>query len=99
MKPLEFHPEARAEALEASVYLWDRSFSAALSFEEELNAAYLKLTTTPLICSPYILGTRRAFLDRHPFFVVFRERLHDIQVVAVAHAKRRPGYWSRRLKQ
>jgi hypothetical protein len=29
--------------------------------------------------------------------VVFRERLHEIQVIAVAHAKRRPGYWAKRL--
>jgi hypothetical protein len=36
-------------------------------------------------------------LKRYPFSVVFRERLHDIQIVAVAHATRLPGYWSIRL--
>ena len=99
MKPLQFHPEARAEARAASEYLWDRSQSAALGFDQELRATYQKVATRPLICSPYLRGTLRAIVDRYPFSVVFRERLHDIQVVAVAHAKRRPGYWAKRLKQ
>jgi len=34
-----------------------------------------------------------------PFSVDFRERLQDIQIIAIAHAKRRPGYWTKRLKQ
>jgi hypothetical protein len=37
-------------------------------------------------------------LNRYPFSVVFRERLHDLQIIAVAHAKRRPGYWAKRTK-
>jgi plasmid stabilization system protein ParE len=46
---------------------------------------------------PYLHGTRRVLLDRYPFSVVFRELPRKIQIVAVAHAKRRPGYWAKRL--
>lgn len=38
-------------------------------------------------------GTRRATLHRFPFIVVFREGTGLIDVVVIAHAKRRPGYW------
>jgi len=31
-----------------------------------------------------------------PFLVVYRIRPDDVYVVAVAHAKRRPGYWMNR---
>lgn len=31
------------------------------------------------------------------YAVVFRERLQDIQIIAIAHAKRRPGYWAKRI--
>ena len=46
----------------------------------------------------YLHGTRRALLGRFPYFVVYRERSRKIEIIAVAHAKRRPGYWARRVK-
>jgi hypothetical protein len=36
-------------------------------------------------------------LNRYLFFVVFRELPRKIQIIAVVHAKRRPGYWASRL--
>jgi toxin ParE1/3/4 len=97
MKPYSFHPEAEAEADEAFEHYWTKSTAAAFGFDEELRKAYRTLSIHPLTCAPYLHGTRRAFLHRYPYSVVFRERLHDIQVIAIAHAKRRPGYWARRI--
>jgi hypothetical protein len=42
--------------------------------------------------------TQRAVLDRFPFSIVYRELLDEIQIIAMAHAKRRPGYWAKRLQ-
>jgi hypothetical protein len=39
---------------------------------------------------------RRYLLHRFPFSVVYLEREHSIEVIAVAHHRRRPGYWKRR---
>jgi plasmid stabilization system protein ParE len=97
MKPLEYHPESRPESRDAIDWYWNRSRSAALDFADELRAALAHLRNTPQTCPPYLHGTRRVILKRYPFSVVFRERLYDIQVIAVAHAKRRPGYWAKRL--
>jgi plasmid stabilization system protein ParE len=97
VKPYTFHPEAEAEADAAFEYYWTQSPDAAFSFDEELRSAYRSLQVGPLICPPFLHGTRRVILDRYPFSVVFHVRLHDIQIVAIAHAKRRPGYWARRL--
>jgi hypothetical protein len=36
-------------------------------------------------------------VNRFPYFVVFRDLPRKIQIVAVAHAKRRPSYWANRL--
>jgi toxin ParE1/3/4 len=99
MKPYSFHPEAEAEADAAFEHYWAKSAAAAFRFDEELRKAYRTLSSHPEICAPFLHGTRRAILDRFPFSVVFRERLHEIQIVAVAHAKRRPGYWAKRLKR
>ena len=99
MKPLTYHPESKVESRETVDFYWNRSHLSALDFRDELKSALARLRKSPNACSPYLYDTRRVLLDRFPYFVVFRERLHDIQIVAIAHAKRRPGYWAKRLKQ
>jgi toxin ParE1/3/4 len=39
---------------------------------------------------------RRVPLRRFPYFVIYREREAEIQVVAFAHTSRKPGYWRHR---
>ena len=41
---------------------------------------------------------RRVPLRRFPFFIIYREREDDVQIVALAHTSRRPNYWRHRLK-
>jgi len=45
----------------------------------------------------YLHGTRKYVLDRFPYSVVYRELPSVIQVLAIAHGRRRPGYWKNRL--
>lgn len=40
--------------------------------------------------------TRRVLMARFPYQVVYRIRPAEIVIVAVAHLKRRPGYWKNR---
>jgi plasmid stabilization system protein ParE len=97
MKSAHVHPQAEAEIDEAFEWYWARSESAALDFDEEVREAFSTLRRAPGMCAPYLRGTRRVMLNRYPYFIVYRELLYEIQIVAVAHAKRRPGYWSNRL--
>jgi toxin ParE1/3/4 len=99
MRRVEVHPEANAEQKQAFDRYWAESQPAASGFWDELKDAYRKLRKSPRIGSPYVRGTRRILLHRYPYSVVFRELPDKIQVIAVAHAKRRPGYWAKRLKQ
>jgi plasmid stabilization system protein ParE len=41
-------------------------------------------------------GTRRILFDQYPFSVFYVVRGEEIFIVAVAHHKRRPGYWADR---
>jgi hypothetical protein len=36
-------------------------------------------------------------MKRFPYAVIFQEKEEVIFVVAISHAKRRPGYWAGRL--
>jgi toxin ParE1/3/4 len=42
---------------------------------------------------------RRALLARFPYAIVFLVRPEEVRVLAVAHAKRRPGYWLSRIRR
>ena len=43
------------------------------------------------------LGVRRCPLRRFPYALFFVERRDEFRVIAVAHDRRRPGYWRQRL--
>ena len=38
----------------------------------------------------------RYLVRRFPFFVFYRFDDHQVIIIAVAHRRRRPGYWSKR---
>ncbi|HYR82582.1 MAG TPA: type II toxin-antitoxin system RelE/ParE family toxin [Terriglobia bacterium] len=40
--------------------------------------------------------TRRVLVRRFPYEVVYRLSEEEIVIVAIAHLKRRPGYWKKR---
>jgi toxin ParE1/3/4 len=97
MKPIRVHPEAKTEARQALLWYWDKSEIVALRYAAALKDAYAEIKLRPRSFPFQLHGTRRKILDRFPFSVVFREQSDTIQIIAVAHAKRRPGCWKNRL--
>lgn len=91
--PAWVHPEAIAEARAARQWYELRSAEAAAAFMAELDVALERIEEAPRTWPPYLADTRRYLLRRFPFFVVFREAGDRVQIVAVAHARRQPGYW------
>lgn len=98
MKRVRLHPDVTIEARHALLWYMDKSAEAAIQFSTELRTAYRAVQAQPHAYPAYLHGTRRKILDRFPFSVVFREFPDRIEIVAVAHAKRRPGFWIDRLK-
>lgn len=47
---------------------------------------------------PLDLIIRRALLPRFPYAVVFIDLGAEIRILALAHAKRQPGYWLDRVE-
>lgn len=94
---LRLHAEARAEVLAAQSWYWERSAGVADAFLLELEHALDEIAESPDTWPSYLHNTRRFVLHRFPYLVVYRRKGQGIQIVAVAHAKRRPGYWIARL--
>jgi plasmid stabilization system protein ParE len=95
---IELHPEAIAEARDAREWYAERSSVAADAFMAELDAAIDRICESPDRWPTYLHGTRRYLMKRFPYLVVYRVINDKPQVIAVAHGKRKPGYWRRRLK-
>ena len=94
---VEFHPLAADEAEAAERWYRERNEIASARFQQELDRAVDLISERgPNTGSPYLGNTRRVLLRRFPFFVVYRVRDDNVQIVAVAHARRRPGYWRAR---
>jgi len=95
-KEVEFH-EAASEEFEAAFdWYWERSASAAARFAGEVSRAVASIAEAPQRWPAGIHGTRKFLLGRFPFALIYRELPSIIQVLAVAHGHRRPGYWKGR---
>lgn len=90
---VKFHPDAEAELLEARRWYKERSAIAARAFETEVAWAIGKITKAPHRWKVHMYGTRRFFLPHFPFGLVYREVQNGIEIVAIAHHRRKPGYW------
>ncbi len=91
-----FHPAAVEEAQAARQWYATRSQSAADSFLAELDRGIEAVALAPERWPPFVHGTRRYLFQRFPFQLVYRVVNASVQVVALAHGRRRPGYWKLR---
>jgi len=63
----------------------------------EIGASLKQIASHPQLYPVFTRNTRRRVLEGFPYSVIFQEKADLILVVAVAHAKRRPGYWKARI--
>ncbi len=90
-------PEAAAELHEAaSFYAQHGNKELGLTFVAEFERSIHLLAERPELGAAWRGAARRLSLRRFPYFVFYRVIGEDIQVLAVAHQRRRPGYWTKR---
>ena len=94
---IRFEPPAADEFAEAAAYLADRSPQAAEKFAAEVHTATELLVQFPHIGTPLLSDARRVLLRTFPYQLIYRVLGDEIRVYAVAHLKRRPEYWLKRL--
>lgn len=56
--PLQFHPEARTDAIEAFEWYSDRNGEVAIEFRKALEEAGRSIQGSPQRWPPYLMGTR-----------------------------------------
>ena len=96
---LEFFEEASEEVEEHRAWYRERSETAEAAFLRELDRAVELVLENSERWPKYLAGTRRYVFRRFPFSLVYFVEHETLNVVAIAHSKRRPGYWRKRLKK
>jgi hypothetical protein len=68
-----------------------------VEFRATVSDVIRQIVRTPRRWPKYLHGTRRLVLRRFPFSIIYLDDPDVLSIVAVAHSKRKPGYWKTRL--
>ena len=96
LKPLRFHPEAAVEYTEAFAWFAERSERAAARFEAEIERVLGQIRASPRSWRATHGPIRRFLIRRFPYAIYYFEAEIQITILAIAHGKRRDGYWASR---
>jgi|KBSSwiStaDraftv2_1062776.scaffolds.fasta_scaffold07259_4 plasmid stabilization system protein ParE len=94
---VRFVAEADEELTEAAGYLSERSVQAAQRLLTDVEGAIRLLRRFPRLGSPLRHNLRRLALKVFPYRIIYRIEGGEIVVYALAHVRRRPGYWRKRI--
>jgi hypothetical protein len=97
VKPYTFHPAAGQEYADAAGYYAAISAELGGRFYEEIERLITQACRQPDRFFKFSPPARRVLARKFPFSVVYLNEPDRIWIVAVMHAKRRPGYWRERL--
>jgi len=98
-RQVEYHPEAKSEIRKSANWYDDKVDGLGLEFLLEVRNAESQIVQNPELWPVYEAGTRRYMMKKFPFAVIYLVSGLKMQIVAVAHCKRNPGYWKDRLNE
>jgi toxin ParE1/3/4 len=95
-RPVRFAPDARTEAESAARWYARESSVAAGRFVRRLREARNAIAMDPASCPLWDNQYRFILMRPFPYFVVFEVFDDAVEIVAVSHTAREPGYWKDR---
>ena len=90
---IEILPAARVELDQIAGAYNDEVAGLGGEFLEAIERSLETLLEHPFSGPEHLAGTRRMLVARFPYSVVYRVTGERVVVVAIAHHRRRPGYW------
>ena len=100
---VRFEEEADVEYRLAGRWYENQREHLGIEFFDAVDAAIDRIVAMPRVGTrvarmPADLTVRRRAVTRFPYHVVYVETSSQIRVLAIAHDRRKPGYWKPRLK-
>ncbi len=94
---VRFAADADEALTQATRYFARQPADLAAEFVEDVRAAVHLLHQFPECDAPVTNDVRRLLLERFKYQLIHRVEGAEIRIYAVAHLKRRPRYWRRRI--
>jgi len=88
---------AAEELTEASQFYESKSAGLGTDFLDAVQQTVDVLRRQPLIGQEVGMGLRKALTHTFPFTIIYSPEEKEILIVAVAHQRRKPGYWRGRI--
>jgi len=100
VKPVIFHRDAEAELRAAVAYYEQQRPGLGLDLQAEVERAIGRIQEHPQLFPQHTtLGLRKCVVRRFPYTIFYLELDDNIWIAAVAHQRRRPGYWASRTSE
>ena len=98
MKPVVLVPAARAEFDASAAWYKLRARGLGERFVASVDSALQRIAEGPASFPMWDADVRfrRVVTERFPYVVFYRDMEQQIEVVAIAHGARQPGYWLKR---
>jgi toxin ParE1/3/4 len=93
---IRFHVAASRELRAAAEWYDKRVPGLGDDLVDEVVSAVQRAMSHPDSGTAYLLDSRRIGIRRFPYSIVYLRRAHEVVVLALAHDRRRPGYWRSR---
>lgn len=89
---------AEQEMTQAAIFYEEASPQLGVDFLDDVSQVIELLRVKPSMGQQLVGSFRRALLRRFPFNIIYSLETDAILVVAVAHQRRHPAYWRRRIE-
>ena len=97
MKPVVVHSLAKEDLDEAVAFYEHQQAGLGLDLLRAVQRAIGRIQQSPQLGATYKATEFRHYVvSRFPYIIFYTELAEVIWIVAVAHGRRRPGYWRRR---
>lgn len=93
---VRLHPGAENELRAAYIWYLERSEIVAAAFQLEVDHAVQAVSEGSNRWPKVTASERRYVFPRFPFSLIYRIRPQFVEIIAVAHQKRKPDYWAAR---
>lgn len=97
MTPLRYHEAAEEELLNEIGYLEVQARGLGWRFFAEIRRAEDRIIQLPQAAQEIQPGIRKSILRTFQYSLIYSIEPEGILVLAVAHHRRRPGYWAGRM--
>ena len=98
MKDVKFHKDDESEMIVAAEYYESMQKDLGKRFLESVRSLIHQIQINPGIFKTLHRNIQLAKTSIFPYGIIYREKNDSLEIIAVMHLKRKPGYWGKRAR-